>query len=159
MSTRTVGYRTLHTGCMYRPYRRPLFGSSLRTRASRALHLMVWADEAPRSGACLSLDVFLPDGSTLPTLADVIWVEPQPEGASAKFRVGLSVFPPNEAGLRSIEQLVVEGDAPPSAPSAERPHQERADAAGIVVEERRREAERPGPPRRADEAAADEVPH
>lgn len=132
---RSTGYRSLHTGCLYRPYRRPLFGSSLRTRSSRALHVMVWADEAPRSGACLSLDVFLPDGSTLPTIADVIWVEPQPEGACAKYRVGLSVFPPNDAGLRSLEQLVVDGDAvPPSAPSPRRPGAQRAGAA--VVEAR-----------------------
>lgn len=156
---RSTGYRSLHTGCLYRPYRRPFFGSSLRTRASRALHLMVWTDEPPRAGACLSLDVFMADGSTLPTLADVIWVEPQPEGACAKYRVGLAVFPPNEAGLHSLEQLVVDGDAaPPSPPASKRPHEERADAPRVVVEEHRREPEGLRPPRRGDEAPAEEVP-
>lgn len=156
---RSSGFRPLQTGCMYRPYRRPLFGASARSRSQRPLHVSVWADEAPKPGACLALDVFMADGSTLPTLADVAWVDPQPPGASARYRVGLSVFPPNDAGLRSLEQLVADSDAPPpSPPPEEGPDEERDDAAGVVVQVRGSDTEGARAPRGGDEAAAEEVP-
>jgi len=157
MSMRLTGYRALHTGCMYRPYRRPLFAASMRTRSSRALHLMVWTDDAPKLSACLALDVFMADGSAMPTLADVMWVERQPIGAPAKFRVGLSVYPPTDAGLRSLEQLVVDTDLP-RASSTEGPEEERQDSVRVVVEMNRLDAERRRALRGADEAAAQDVP-
>lgn len=153
---RHPGYRPLQTGCLYRPYRRPLFGAPART--PRALRLMVWADDAPRPGERLALDVFMADGSTLPTIADVAWVDAQPPGGWARYRVGLEVAPASEAGLRALEQLVAEVDLRPSPAAEERPHQQRGDAARVVVEVRGGDAEGRGAARGGDEAAAEDVP-
>lgn len=49
----------------------------------------VFTDERPAEGVPLSLEVFLVDGTSVMCRVVVAWVEPLPDGAPARFDVGL----------------------------------------------------------------------
>ena len=105
---RTTGFRQLQSASMYRPFHEPLFAGQQPTTSTRPLRVMVWTDEAPEVGSRVGLDVFRPDGSTLESIAEVAWVDPQPRPSPARFRLGLSVFPRNDPGLEELERLLAD---------------------------------------------------
>lgn len=100
------GYRELQRPSLYREWHEPLFHSSVPTRTGRALKVIVWADEAPGLGAQVTLEVLRLDGSLVESLAEVTWVEPQPRGAPAPYRLGLCVFAQSEPALEVLESLL-----------------------------------------------------
>ena len=70
-----------------RPRGRPLFARRRATDISLG-GVRVYADEAPATGDRLELELFLPDETALVCLAEVVWVEPLPDGSPARFDVG-----------------------------------------------------------------------
>ena len=71
-----------------RPVGRPLFGR--RRAADVSLGGMrLYADEAPAVGDSLELELFLPDSSEVVCTVEVMWVDSLPEGAAARFDVGV----------------------------------------------------------------------
>lgn len=108
MTANPTGYRQLQGASWYRPFHQPLFSTSTPTFSARALKVMVWTDEAPPVGARLGLDVLRSDGTTLESIADVAWVDPQPAATPARFRLGLAVFTQTDPGLDELEQLLAD---------------------------------------------------
>lgn len=51
--------------------------------------MRIYADEEPKRGARLELELFMPDGRSVTCRVEVVWVDPLPAGAPAKFDVGL----------------------------------------------------------------------
>jgi PilZ domain len=49
----------------------------------------VFTDERPGEGAPLHLEIFLADGTSVTCGVVVAWIDPLPEGAPARFEVGL----------------------------------------------------------------------
>ncbi len=49
----------------------------------------VFTDERPEKGARLNLEIFLVDGTSVTCGAAVAWVDPLPDGAPARYDVGL----------------------------------------------------------------------
>lgn len=101
-----TGYRELQSPSLYRPWHQPLFGSSAPRRATRALRVMVWTDEAPAVGTHLNFDVIRHDGTTVEAIAEVTWVDPQPAAEPARFRLGLAVFAQTQPSLEELERLL-----------------------------------------------------
>ena len=92
---------------MCRPRYR-LFASSAPAETTRSVRLMVWTDDAYAAGDLLSFDVFPGNGTTLELTATVAWVDPQPDAAPARFRLGLAVFAPREEVLDEVERLLAD---------------------------------------------------
>jgi hypothetical protein len=70
-----------------RPVGRPLFARRRATDISLG-GVRVYADEAPATGDRLELELFLPDESALICTVEVVWIEPLPDGAPARFDIG-----------------------------------------------------------------------
>src|SRR5688500_13550802 len=49
----------------------------------------IFSDDDVKKGTRLELELFLPDTSSVVCKVEVVWVDPLPEGAPAKFDVGL----------------------------------------------------------------------
>jgi PilZ domain len=49
----------------------------------------VFTDDRPAEDVPLRLEVFLADGTSVTCRAVVAWIDPLPEGAAARFEVGL----------------------------------------------------------------------
>ena len=80
-------YLRLQAPVFCRPKGRPLFARRLATDISLG-GVRVYADEAPAAGDRLELELFLPDETALVCAAEVVWVEPLPDGSPARFDVG-----------------------------------------------------------------------
>ena len=80
-------YLRLQAPVFCRPAGRPLF-SRRRTTDISLGGVRVYADEAPVPGDRLDLELFLPDETALGCTVEVVWVEPLPDGAPARFDVG-----------------------------------------------------------------------
>jgi hypothetical protein len=70
-----------------RPVGRPLFARRQTNDISLG-GVRVYADEAPAPGDRLELELFLPDETALTCTVEVVWIEPLPDGAPARFDVG-----------------------------------------------------------------------
>lgn len=108
MNATPTGYRHLQTASMYRPFYEPLFSGQQPTQVARPVRVMVWTDEAVEVGSRLGFEVFRGDGTTLESIADVAWVEPQPRPSPARFRLGLAVFARTDPGQEALERLLEE---------------------------------------------------
>lgn len=80
-------YLRLQAPVFCRPVGRPLFARRRANDISLG-GVRVYADEAPAAGDRLELELFLPDESALSCAVEVVWVEPLPDGAPARFDVG-----------------------------------------------------------------------
>jgi c-di-GMP-binding flagellar brake protein YcgR len=71
-----------------RPRGQPLFGRRRAVDVSLG-GLRVYADDPPAPGDRLELELFLPDHSEVICTVEVVWVEDLPEGAPARYDVGV----------------------------------------------------------------------
>lgn len=106
MSAIPTGYRELQSPSLYRPWQKPLFGSTAPRTTTKLLRVMVWTDEPPAVGTRLSFDVVRHDGTTMESIAEVAWVAPQLQANPARFRLGLAVFAQTEPHLEELERLL-----------------------------------------------------
>jgi Tfp pilus assembly protein PilZ len=85
-----------------RPVGRPLFTKRQATDVSLG-GVRVYADEAPEVGDRLALELFLPDSSEAACVVEVVWIEPLPEGAPARFDVGVKYVEISAQARRQLE--------------------------------------------------------
>jgi hypothetical protein len=71
-----------------RPLGQPLFGRRRALDVSLG-GLRIYADDPPKAGDRLELELFLPDQSELVCTVEVVWVEDLPEGSPARHDVGV----------------------------------------------------------------------
>jgi hypothetical protein len=64
--------------------------------------LRTLSDDPQRVGARLELELLFPDGGSATCLAEVVWVEPLPDGAAARFEVGLRFVEARPEDLKRI---------------------------------------------------------
>jgi hypothetical protein len=85
-----------------RPVGRPLFAKQQATDVSLG-GVRLYADEAPAIGDRLELELFLPDSSQVTCVVEVVWLEPLPEGAPAKFDVGVKYVDISAKAKKQLE--------------------------------------------------------
>lgn len=68
--------------------------------------LRIFSDEDRKVGELLKLEFFLPDVPPVTYTAEVVWVEPQEEGAPARFDVGLKFIQLEPDALKLLLQVV-----------------------------------------------------
>ncbi|HET6437401.1 MAG TPA: PilZ domain-containing protein [Anaeromyxobacter sp.] len=82
-------YRRVRAAILVRPLG-PLARVSPRQVTDISLGgLRAWSDDARRVGTRLELELVFPDGGSATCLAEVVWAEPQPSGAVARYEMGL----------------------------------------------------------------------
>jgi len=98
-------YPRVNAPVFCRPVGKPLFGR--RRAADVSLGGMrLYADEAPSTGDRLELELFLPDQSELTCRVEVVWVEGLPEGAPARFDVGVKFVEISAADARRLDTVL-----------------------------------------------------
>lgn len=73
--------------------------------------MRAYADEEPRVGARLEIELVFPDGPTLVCKADVVWVEELFADEPAQYEMGLSFVEVAQADLDRIARVVEEEEA------------------------------------------------
>ena len=81
-------YPRLNAPVFCRPLGRPLF-ARLRTRDISLGGARLYSDDSHRTGDRLELELFLPDQSEIACRAEVVWIDDLPEGAPARYDVGV----------------------------------------------------------------------
>jgi c-di-GMP-binding flagellar brake protein YcgR len=69
--------------------------------------LRVFSDDKHKPGERLEMELFFSDGATITLSAEVMWVEPLPADAPAKFDVGLRYANLSREDVERIEQVLV----------------------------------------------------
>jgi c-di-GMP-binding flagellar brake protein YcgR len=64
--------------------------------------MRIYADRSVLPGQRLELELFLPDGGSLPCTVEVMWVEDMPSGAPARYDVGLKFVTLEEAHKQKL---------------------------------------------------------
>jgi hypothetical protein len=82
-------YRRVKAAMLVRPAGAIGHALPRRVRDASLGGLRVYADDAPRCGARLELELFLDEKESVTCITEVVWVEALPEGAPAAFDVGL----------------------------------------------------------------------
>jgi c-di-GMP-binding flagellar brake protein YcgR len=85
-----------------RPVGRPLFRR--RTADVSLGGMRLFADEAPKQGDRLELELFLPGEIEITCRVEVVWTEELPEGAPARFDVGVKFV---DIGPQDRERLAL----------------------------------------------------
>ncbi len=82
-------------------------------------------------GELLKMEFFMPDEAPVTYTAEVVWIEPLPAGALARFDVGLKFIQLEPATLRLLAKVLgpPEGEAGEGTPAAEAADAEAAGAA------------------------------
>ncbi len=65
----------------------------------------IYADDPPKTGDRLELELFLPDESEVMCTIEVVWVEDLPEGSPARYDVGakfVSISPADRERLQAV---------------------------------------------------------
>lgn len=102
-------YRRLHAPILIRPV------SALASRARHEVNdislggLRAYSDDKQKPGARFEMELFLPDQSSVTVLAEVVWVETLPEGAPARFDVGLRFVDANPEDLDRVARILGDG--------------------------------------------------
>jgi c-di-GMP-binding flagellar brake protein YcgR len=81
-------YPRINAPVFCRPVGRPLFKRRRAADVSQG-GMRLYADEAPKVGERLELELFLPDESELVCRVEVVWVDELGEGEPARFDVGV----------------------------------------------------------------------
>lgn len=68
----------------------------------------VYTDDTHRIGDHLELELYLPDGEPLTLDTEIVWVDPQPSGAAAKFEVGLRFVEISEGDAQRLQAVLKE---------------------------------------------------
>lgn len=99
-------YRRLQAPILIRPV------SALASRVRQRVNdislggLRAYSDENQKPGARLELELFLSDETSVTVLAEVVWVAPLPEGAPARFDVGLRFIDARPEDLQRIARML-----------------------------------------------------
>jgi len=64
--------------------------------------IKIYSDEGLKIGKRLELELFLPDETSVVCTARVVWQEPLPEGAVAKYEMGLEFLEISPDGLQAL---------------------------------------------------------
>ncbi len=99
-------YRRLHAPILVRPV--SVLAPHARHQVSDVSlgGLRAYSDEEQRPGARLELELLFPDQGSATVLAEVVWVKALPEGAPARFDVGLRFVDARPEDLGRIAQLL-----------------------------------------------------
>ena len=87
-----------------RPIGQPLFGRRKAVEVSLG-GLRIYADDAPKAGDRLELELFLPDQTELVCTVEVVWVDDLPEGSPARHDVGVKfvfIHPTDRERLQTV---------------------------------------------------------
>jgi hypothetical protein len=68
--------------------------------------LRCFSDDVHRPGERLELELHFPDGRIATVLAEVVWTEPLPAGAPARFDVGMHYLDCGPGSLALIREVV-----------------------------------------------------
>jgi hypothetical protein len=102
-------YRRLRAPILVRPV------SALASLAKRMVSdislggVRAYSDEKQKPGSRLELELFLSGDVSVTVLAEVVWVETLPEGAPARFDVGLRFVDVRPEDLERIAALLGDG--------------------------------------------------
>lgn len=99
-------YPRLRANALVRPVGR---FTQLRARPVNDLSaggLRVYSDETYRPGERLELELLLPGSETVELVGQVVWTEPLPEGAPARFDVGIRYLEISDSGLQRIASVL-----------------------------------------------------
>jgi hypothetical protein len=66
----------------------------------------IFSDERLKIAELLKLEFFIGDGDPVTYTAEVVWIEPLPEGAAAKFDVGLKFLDLEPAALKLLVSVL-----------------------------------------------------
>jgi c-di-GMP-binding flagellar brake protein YcgR len=105
-------FRRLKAPVFYRPvglsFLRRLAGKEDRERAVDISlgGVRIFSDDELKVGQRLELDLFLPDDTTLATKAIVVWVHPMPEGAPARYDVGVRFDDMDDADQQRLSPVL-----------------------------------------------------
>jgi PilZ domain-containing protein len=102
-------YRRLQAPILVRPV--SALASLAKKRVVNDISLggvRAYSDEKQRPGSRLELELFLPGDASATVLAEVVWVETLPEGAPARFDVGLRFVDVRPEDLERIAALLRE---------------------------------------------------
>jgi len=99
-------YPRLQAPVYWTPVGLPLFRRS-KTSIEDLGGVLVYLDEKLKEGARLKIEVFLPDGTSVVCKAEVDWIDRLPQGAPARFEVGLkftAIAPRDRERLSAVLQ-------------------------------------------------------
>lgn len=68
--------------------------------------LRLFSDEAPAAGDRLELELYLPDSTEVICTVEVVWVEDLPDGAPARFDVGVKFVEVSDETRRKLESVL-----------------------------------------------------
>ena len=66
----------------------------------------IFSDERLKIGELLKLEFFIGDGDPVTYTAEVVWIEPLPDGTAAKFDVGLKFLDLEPAALKLLVSVL-----------------------------------------------------
>jgi hypothetical protein len=66
----------------------------------------IYSDDPLRIGELLKMEFFLPDVQPVTYTAEVVWIEPLPNGAPARFDVGLKFIQLEPAALQLLMKVL-----------------------------------------------------
>ena len=98
-------YRRVQAPVFCRPMGISLFGKRQPIDISQG-GMRIYADEEMAVGSRLELELFLPDETTVVCEAEIVWIEPLPEGAPARFDMGLKYLHPEGARLERLAAVL-----------------------------------------------------
>ena len=87
-----------------RPIGQPLFGRRKAVDVSLG-GLRIYADDPPKAGDRMELELFLPDQTELVCTVEVVWVDDLPEGSPARHDVGVKfvfIHPADHERLQTV---------------------------------------------------------
>ena len=87
-----------------RPIGQPLFGRRKAVDVSLG-GLRIYADDPPKAGDRLELELFLPDQTELMCTVEVVWVDDLPDGSPARHDVGVKfvfIHPVDRERLQTV---------------------------------------------------------
>ncbi len=104
-----------HERRRYRRIRAPLYcrpaGMQFLARQHQAVDVSlggvrIYSDDPLKVGELLKLEFFLPDQKPVTYTAEVVWIEPLPTGAPARFDVGLKFLHLEPAALSMLVSVL-----------------------------------------------------
>ena len=87
-----------------RPIGQPLFGRRKTVDVSLG-GLRIYAEDPPKAGDRMELELFLPDQTELVCTVEVVWVDDLPEGSPARHDVGVKfvfIHPVDRERLQTV---------------------------------------------------------
>ena len=89
-----------------RPLGKPFFGPKSQPIDISTGGLRIYGDDPMSPGDRLELELFLPDETSVVCEAEVVWVDPLPADAPARFDVGLKFLHVGQADLEKLAAVL-----------------------------------------------------